>query len=104
MRGAIEMIERKHVEGEKKGEILIYALSTCGWCRKTKEQLKEMGLAYDYIDVDLLNPDESEEVMKIVRKHNERGSFPTIVINNEHCVIGYDIDKVKEILGDGSGE
>jgi glutaredoxin len=104
MRGAIEMIERKHVEGEKKGEILIYALSTCGWCRKTKEQLKEMGLAYDYIDVDLLDPDESEEVMKIVRKHNERGSFPTIVVNEEHCVIGYDIDKLKELLGDGSGE
>lgn len=98
------MIERKHVEGEKKGEILIYALSTCGWCRKTKEQLKEMGLAYDYIDVDLLDPDESEEVMKIVRKHNERGSFPTIVVNEEHCVIGYDIDKLKELLGDGSGE
>jgi len=94
------MIEKKHVDGEKKGDILVYALSTCGWCRKTKEQLREMGLAFDYIDVDLLDPSESDEVMRIVRKHNEKGSFPTIIVNGEHCVIGYDIDKLKALLKD----
>jgi glutaredoxin len=92
------MIERKHVDGEKKGEILIYALSTCGWCRKTKKHLEDLGIAYDYIDVDLLEGPESEEVMKTVRKFNEKGSFPTIVINGKHCVVGYNIDKVREIL------
>jgi glutaredoxin-like protein NrdH len=95
------MIEKKHVEGEKQGEILIYALSTCGWCRKTKEKLREMGLAFDYIDVDLLDPAESDEVMKTMRKYNEMGSFPTIVVNNEHCVVGYNIDQLKEILENG---
>lgn len=94
------MIEKKHVDGEKKGDILVYALSTCGWCRKTKEELRKMGLAFDYIDVDLLDPAESDEVMRIVRKHNEKGSFPTIIVNDEHCVIGYDIDKLKALLKD----
>ncbi|HPD97805.1 MAG TPA: glutaredoxin family protein [Synergistales bacterium] len=92
------MIERKHVEGEDRGDILIYALSTCGWCRKTKNHLKELGIAFDYIDVDLLQGEESEEVMNTVRRFNEKGSFPTIVINGKHCVVGYDIDKVREIL------
>lgn len=94
------MIEKKHVAGENRGEILVYALSTCGWCRKTKEHLKKMGLAFDYIDVDLLDPAESERVMETVRKHNEKGSFPTIVVNDEHCVVGYDMDRLRELLKD----
>lgn len=94
------MIEKKHVAGENRGEILVYALSTCGWCRKTKENLKKMGLAFDYIDVDLLDPVESEKVMETVRKHNEKGSFPTIVVNDEHCVVGYDMDRLRELLKD----
>ena len=94
------MIEKIHVAGENRGEILVYALSTCGWCRKTKEHLKKMGLAFDYIDVDLLDPAESEEVMETVRKYNEKGSFPTIVVNDEHCVVGYDMDRLRELLKD----
>lgn len=94
------MIEKNHVAGENRGEILVYALSTCGWCRKTKEHLKKMGLAFDYIDVDLLDPAESEEVMETVRKHNEKGSFPTIIVNDEHCVVGYDMDRLRELLKD----
>ncbi|MDT8283989.1 MAG: glutaredoxin family protein [Thermovirgaceae bacterium] len=94
------MIEKNHVAGENRGEILVYALSTCGWCRKTKEHLRKMGLAFDYIDVDLLDPAESEEVMETVRKHNEKGSFPTIIVNDEHCVVGYDMDRLRELLKD----
>lgn len=94
------MVEKNHVAGENRGEILVYALSTCGWCRKTKEHLKKMGLAFDYIDVDLLDPAESEEVMETVRKHNEKGSFPTIIVNDEHCVVGYDMDRLRELLKD----
>lgn len=29
----------KHVPGEDRGKIALYALSTCGWCAKTKELL-----------------------------------------------------------------
>ncbi|GAB6281004.1 MAG: glutaredoxin family protein [Thermovirga sp.] len=98
------MIEKKHVEGKKKGDILVYALSTCGWCRKTKEHLKEMGVAFDYIDVDLLETKDADEVMRAVRKHNDKGSFPTIVINGEHCIVGYDMDRIKDLLGNESAE
>jgi len=31
----------EQVEGENKGKILLYSLSTCGWCNKTKERLSE---------------------------------------------------------------
>jgi len=28
-----------HVEGKNAGQIILYALSTCGWCKKTRELL-----------------------------------------------------------------
>ena len=27
----------EHVNGNEKGSVMLYALSTCGWCAKTKE-------------------------------------------------------------------
>ena len=44
----------KHVPGKKGPYIMLYALSTCPWCQKTKHLLDEMGLEYYYEDVDML--------------------------------------------------
>ena len=32
----------EHVDGENKGNILLFALSTCGWCAKTRKLLEEL--------------------------------------------------------------
>lgn len=89
----------KHVDGVKKGDILLYALSTCVWCKKTKRLLNELGVEYDYIDVDLLDDHEKEEVEEAIRRWNPACSFPTLVINNERCIIGYKNDEIREELG-----
>ena len=39
----------EHVKGENKGKITLYALSTCGWCKKTKKLLDDLGVEYHYI-------------------------------------------------------
>src|SRR5512139_2692142 len=44
----------EHVEGNDKGKITLYALSTCIWCKKTKDLLSDLGAKYDYAYVDLL--------------------------------------------------
>ena len=44
----------EHVNGENRGKILLYALSTCGWCKKTKGLLNKLGVEYSYIYVDLV--------------------------------------------------
>ncbi len=67
----------EHVAGEKKGQIMLYALSTCVWCKKTKRLLDELGVAYDYEYVDLLQGSERTKVMNTVRRWNKAGSFPT---------------------------
>ncbi len=92
------MIEKKHVDGKNKGSIMLYALSTCGWCRKTKELLNKMGIAYDYINVDQLSDEDATKVEnEEVKKWNPAASYPTIVINGQRAIINYDEKKIKEL-------
>ena len=47
-------MELEHVNGENKGDILLFALSTCGWCKKTREHLEKLNLEYDFLLMYLL--------------------------------------------------
>ena len=93
------MIEMTHIKGAEKGSIKLYALSTCIWCKKTKQLLDRIHVAYDFVYVDLLEGEKKDEVMAEVRKWNPRGSFPTLVINN-HCIVGFKEDDIREKLGE----
>jgi glutaredoxin-like protein NrdH len=92
-------MELQHKNGENKGKVVLYALSTCVWCRKTKRLFEKLGIAYDFVDVDLLDGAEKEQAKEEIMKWNPRCSFPTIVLNDDKCVIGYDEMKIREILG-----
>jgi glutaredoxin-like protein NrdH len=85
----------EHVNGENKGKILLYALSTCGWCKKTKEFLNKLGVEYSYIYVDLVEDSERDKVIEQINKCNPRNSFPTILINDRDCIIGYREDEIR---------
>jgi glutaredoxin len=91
----------KKVPGKKKGDIILYALSTCGWCMKTKNLLKDLGVEYRYIDVDLLDGQSKEEVTKEVTRWNPSCSFPTMVINNSKCIVGFKEEEIRKALGSG---
>lgn len=78
--------------------ITLYALSTCIWCRKTKRLLEDMGIAFNAVDVDLLDPEAKEKAKTEVRRFNPETSYPTLVVDNEKSVVGYDETKIREIL------
>jgi glutaredoxin-like protein NrdH len=91
----------KHVPGKKTNKkITVYALSTCPWCAKAKRLLDEMGIEYDFVDVDLESPEEKQAFIEKIKKWNPSSSFPTIVIDDKKCIVGfkeYDIiEAVKE--------
>ncbi|MEM3445547.1 MAG: glutaredoxin family protein [Thermoplasmata archaeon] len=86
------------VPGKNCGKVVIYALSTCGWCKKAKQLLKDKGVEFSYVDVDLLQGEEREKIVKEVEKWNPSVSFPTIVINDEVCIVGFQEQKIKEHL------
>ena len=88
--------ESKNVEGQDKEKIILYALSTCIWCGKTKKLLNDLNVSYDFVDVDLLDYEDQQEVLKEIKKHNPAGGFPTMVINDEDCIVGFDESKIKE--------
>jgi glutaredoxin-like protein NrdH len=86
----------EHVSGKNKGTVMLYALSTCGWCAKTKELLRELGIEFDYTFVDLLEGKEQDEAMDTVERFNPSGSFPTLVINDKKCIVGFKEQEIRE--------
>lgn len=94
------MPEFKKVDGKDLGDLKLYTLSTCGWCKKTKAFLNEHGVAYAYCDVDLLSDEEMEEAVKEQKKYNPLGSFPTMISGNHLKMVGYDLDVLKKLVGE----
>ena len=85
------MPEQHHVK--------IYTLSTCGWCKKLKALLNDLGIDYDYVDVDKLSPDDMEKAREEVKKYNPRCSFPTMVIDGgKDVIVGFHEEKVRGAL------
>lgn len=78
-----------HVPGRESPKILLYTLSTCIWCRKTKTLLGEIGVAYDYVDVDKLAGEERNATIKAIEKWNPDCSFPTMVIDDARSIQGF---------------
>ena len=89
----------QHVVGKNKGRIVLYALSTCPWCKKTKKLLEDIGVEYYFGDVDLMTDAERKEAMRIVQKWNPGSSFPTMIIDDSKCIIGFQENKIREELG-----
>jgi len=77
---------------------MVYALSTCAWCKKTKKFLESLGVEYRYLDVDLLSPEEKKKINSEVEKWNPQRNYPMVVINNKKCIVGYKEDDIKEAL------
>jgi len=88
----------KRVSGEKRGDLMLYALSTCGWCKKTKALLEELHVEFSYLDVDLVDKTNRADVMDEIRKWNPACSFPSLVVDNSLCIVGYDEKKIRETL------
>jgi glutaredoxin-like protein NrdH len=88
----------EHVSGKKKGTVMLYALSTCGWCKRTKELLREIGVEFDFTYVDLLEGKEQDTAMDNVERFNPSGSFPTLVINDKKCIVGFKEQEIREVF------
>jgi glutaredoxin-like protein NrdH len=87
-----------HVKGENRGDLFLFALSTCIWCKKTKNFLDENNIEYSYVFIDELDGHEKAEMHSKLEKWNPDCSFPTLVFNNKKCVVGFDEDKIFEEL------
>jgi glutaredoxin len=88
------------VEGVKKDhEVFLYTLSTCGWCKKTKQFLKDNGVEYEYLDIDTCTPEERADAIKDIKSRRAPIGFPLGIIDGEALISGYKPDEYKERLG-----
>lgn len=92
--------QMKHVKGKKKKNITLYALSTCGWCKKTKSLLDDLQADYDFVDVDLLADNDQAEAVTEIKKWNPACTFPTLVVDNNRCIVGFKEQEIRGMLAD----
>jgi len=76
--------------------VKMYTLSTCPWCKKTKEYFREHNIPFEFIDYDLADNEKQEMILKEMRKNGANG-FPFVKIENE-VVVGYKPQEYSRIL------
>lgn len=87
------------VQGKNnKHKVLLYALSTCGWCKKGKELLRANNIEFEYIDVDLSSDEDYEKIREDILSRGGRFSFPTIIIDETTIITGFKEDRIRESL------
>ena len=79
-------------------KVFMYTLSTCPWCRKTKQFFKDRNVPFDYIDYDLAAEVQQEKIVDEIQKSGVQLAFPFVKINGE-IVVGFNPERYAELLG-----
>ena len=95
----MEGMEFSKVPGNNsKHKVFMYTLSTCAWCKMTKQFLKDNGIEYEYIDVDLCRDEDREKIREDIQNRGGSLSYPTVIIDDKILITGFRKDKLKEAL------
>ena len=80
-------------------KVVVYALSTCVWCKMAKQFLKDNKIEYEYIDVDLCDEEDKVKIRQHIQSVGGTLSYPTIIVDDKIVITGFRKDKLKEALG-----
>ena len=78
--------------------LLLYALSTCVWCKLTKQFLNENSIEYEFVDVDLCDEDDKQKIHETIQSKGGMLSYPTTIVDDKIVITGFRKDKLKEAL------
>jgi glutaredoxin-like protein NrdH len=93
-------MEFSKVSGKKNNhKVTLYALSTCVWCKLTKQFLNENEISYEFVDVDLLDEEDKQKVRQTITSKGGSLSYPTTIVDDKVVITGFRKDKLKEALG-----
>jgi glutaredoxin-like protein NrdH len=88
------------VSGQKNNhKVTVYALSTCVWCKMTKQYLNDNGVEYEFVDVDLLDDNDKSKVHTTIISKGGALSYPTTIVDDKNVITGFRKDLLKEALG-----
>jgi glutaredoxin len=81
-----------------KHKVLMYAISTCGWCKRTKKFLMDNEIEYEYVDIDLCSNQEREEIRNDILSRGGTLIYPTIIVDDTILITSFQEDKIREAL------
>jgi len=86
-----------------KPDIVIFALSTCGFCKRAMSFLDDKGFLYRYLHVDTIPLDQKNEIKAILRERfKENVAFPFAVFDNTSHLVGFIQPDWERSLGIGA--
>jgi glutaredoxin-like protein NrdH len=88
------------VSGKKTNhKVTVYALSTCIWCKLTKQFLNDNNVEYEFVDVDLTDEEDKQKIHETIQNKGGSLSYPTTIVDDKVVITGFRKDKLKEALG-----
>ena len=88
------------ITGEKnQHKVVLYALSTCVWCKMTKQFLKDNNIEFEYVNVDLCEEDDKQKIRAEIQSKGGNLNYPTTIKDDKIVVTGFRKDQLKEALG-----
>lgn len=81
-----------------KHKVFVYALSTCVWCKLTKQFLNDNNVQYEFVEVDLEDEKEKQKIHAAIQNLGGMISYPTTIVDDKVVVTGFRKDKLKEVL------
>lgn len=81
-----------------KHKVFLYALSTCVWCKMTKQYLTDNNIEYEYVDVDLCSEEDKQKIRATIQDKGGMLSYPTTIVDDKGLITGFRKDKLKEAL------
>jgi glutaredoxin-like protein NrdH len=81
-----------------KHKVFMYALSTCVWCKMTKQFLKDNSIAFEYVDVDLCTEEDKDKIRKDIQSKGGVLSYPTTIVDDKSVITGFRKDLLKKEL------
>ena len=79
-------------------KVVLYALSTCVWCKMTKQFLKDNDVEFEYVYVDLCEEEDKKEIRKHIQSKGGSLSYPTTIVDENVLITGFRKDQLREAL------
>lgn len=85
-------------EGENnRGKIIVYALSTCAFCKKALKFLRDNSISFSYVYVDEFDFDTKSQIKKNLKeRYKEDVGFPYLILNDSKVIVGFTEDVYKK--------
>jgi len=96
----LETLSYAIVDGQKKEPVItVYALSTCGFCKRAMRFLEDRGFAYRYLYVDTIPVETKNQAKRELKERYQADvAFPFVTLGSDRHLVGFiEVDWKREL-------